>query len=43
MTKHNARWERLDETKAKFELPAATLLYGEIVTEVRGEGKSSRY
>ena len=34
-------WKRMDDL-VKFELSPNTLLYGEIVTEFRGEGKSQR-
>ena len=34
-------WRRLDDS-VKFELSPGTLLYGEVVTEYRGEGKSQR-
>ena len=34
-------WRRFDDM-VKFELSPNTLLYGEVVTEFRGEGKSQR-
>lgn len=36
------RWQKVNESLCKVELPSGTLLFGEIVHELRGEGKNMR-
>ncbi|XP_059086996.1 cap-specific mRNA (nucleoside-2'-O-)-methyltransferase 1-like [Tigriopus californicus] len=38
----NKRWIKVNESFCKLELPPGTLIFGEIVRELRGEGKNMR-